>query len=115
MLVGDPTAITREAAAWLAAAGIPTEQVTEEDRYIETAWYVPPSDSATAGFAFRVKTRFWADPAGQGRTRVLIETVYRPVEDPSRTPRDQEVVAPTAGALLGSRLAAALRERFEVV
>jgi len=115
MLVGEPEEITRDAAAWIADAGVPTTQVTERDCYIETAWYTPPADSATPPFAFRVKTRLWADPAGRGRTLVQIETVYRPLEDPSRPARDLEVVAPAAGAVLSQRLVAALRGRFQVV
>jgi len=115
MLVGEPDEITREAAAWIADAGVTATQVTERDSYIETAWYTPPADSAVPPFAFRVKTRLWADPAGRGRTLVQIETVYQPLEDPSRRPRDLEVAAPPAGAVLSERLAAALRGRFQVV
>lgn len=115
MVVGEPAEITRAAATWIAAAGIATERVTERDSYIETAWYAPPTDSVTPPFAFQVKTRLWADPAGRGRTLVQIETVYRPLEDPSRPPRDLERAAPPPGAAFGQRLAAALREQFEIV
>lgn len=115
LLVGEPPLVTRETAAWLAAAGIPTVRVSELDRFIETAWYVPPADSAGAPFPFRVKTRVWADPAGGDRTLVRVETVYRPLEDPSRSPRDLEVAAPPAGDIVGRRLVQALRETFEVL
>lgn len=118
LLVGDPAEVTRHAAAWLGAAGVPTVHVSEIDRYIETDWYVPPRDSGVAqAFPFRVKTRLWVDPGGSGRSRAVIETVYRPMEDPSRPARDREIAVPAeAGAdLLARRLAAAIREKFEVL
>ena len=118
LLIGDPVAVTRHAAAWIGAAGVPTVLVSEIDRYVETDWYAPPPDSAVAQpFAFRVKTRLWVDPGGVGRARAIIETVYRPVEDPSRPARDREIAVPAdAGAdLFARRLAAAIREKFEVL
>ena len=118
LLVGDPAAVTRHAAAWLATAGVATVQVSEIDRYVETDWYTPPPDSGVVRpFPFRVKTRLWVDPGGPGRARAVIETVYRPAEDPSRPSRDREIaVPPEAGAdLLARRLATAIRERFEVL
>ena len=118
LLVGDPVAVTRHAAAWIAAAGVPTVRVSEIDRYIETDWYTPPVDSAGARpFPFRVKTRLWVNPGGAGRAHAFIETVYRPVEDPSRSARDREIaVPPGAGAdLLARRLTAAIREKFEAL
>lgn len=118
LLVGDPVAVTRHAAAWIGTAGIPTVHVSEIDRYVETDWYTPPADSGVAQpFPFRVKTRLWVDPGGSGRARAVIETVYRPVEDPSRQARDREIAVPSdAGAdLFARRLAAAIREKFEVL
>lgn len=115
VLVAEPPVVTREAASWIAAAGVGVTRATELDRYVETEWYVPPADTGGARFPFRVKTRVWADPAGSGRSQVWIETVYRPIEDPSRPPRDLELPTPPAGDLLARRLAAALREKFEVL
>lgn len=118
LLVGDPVAVTRHAAAWIAAAGVPTVHVSEIDRYVETDWYAPPPDSGAAQpFPFRVKTRLWVDPGGSGRARAVIETVYRPAEDPSRPPRDREVAVPpgAGGDVFARRLAAAIREKFEVL
>jgi hypothetical protein len=92
--------------------------VSEVDRYVETDWYTPPPDSGAARpFPFRVKTRLWVDPGGSGRARAVIETVYRPVEDPSRQARDREIaVPPDAGADgFARRLAAAIREKFQVL
>jgi len=118
LLVGDPVAVTRHAAAWFATAGVATVQVSELDRYVETDWYTPPVDSSMARpFPFRVKTRLWVDPGGPGRARAVIETVYRPVEDPSRPARDREIAVPpeTGADLLARRLATAIREKFEVL
>lgn len=118
LLVGDPAAVTRHAAAWIDSAGVPTVHVSEIDRYVETDWYAPPPDSGIARpFPFRVKTRLWVDPGGAGRARAVIETVYRPVEDPSRPARDREIAVPLdAGAdLFARRLAASIRQKFEVL
>jgi hypothetical protein len=118
LLVGDPAAVTRHAAEWIAATGVPTVRASETDRYIETVWYPPPPDSSVPRpFPFRVKTRVWVNPGGSGRALALVETVYRPVEDPSRPARDLEVaVPPGAGADgLAVRLLAALREKFEAL
>ena len=117
LLAADPPQVAAEAAAWLRTQRIPLERASEVDRFIETAWYAPPPDSArtAAGPApTRVKTRIWADPAGPGRTRLTVETVYRQVEDPSRTPRDLDlVVLPgTPGHGLADQLIAALTTRF---
>lgn len=118
LVVGEPAAVTRHAAEWIAAAGVPTVRASEVDRYIETGWYSPPADSSvTRPFPFRVKTRLWVNPGGAGRSLAFIETVYRPVEDPSRPSRDLEVAVPRdAGAdRLAVRLLAALREKFEAL
>jgi hypothetical protein len=115
VLVAEPPVVTREVATLIAAAGVGTTRATELDRYVETVWYEPPADTAGVRFPFRVKTRVWADPAGSGRTQVWIETVYRPIEDPSRPPRDLELLTPPAGDPLGRRLVAALREKYEVL
>lgn len=118
LVVGEPAAVTRHAAEWIAAAGVPTVRASEVDRYIETGWYSPPADSSvTRPFPFRVKTRVWVNPGGAGRSLAFIETVYRPVDDPSRPSRDLEVAVPRdAGAdRLAVRLLTALREKFEAL
>ncbi len=118
LLVGDPAAVTRHAAAWIDSAGVPTVHVSEIDRYVETDWYTPPPDSGAARpFPFRVKTRLWVDPGGSGRARAVIETVYRPTEDPSRPARDREIAVPAAAGadLFARRLADAIRQKFEVL
>lgn len=116
LLAAEPPQVATEAATWLRAQQIQLIQASETDRYVETAWYAPPRDSAHVGAAApaRVKTRIWADPAGPGRTRLTVETVYRQVDDPSRTPRDLDVVVlpGTPGHGLAAQLIAALTDRF---
>lgn len=49
-----------------------------------------------------------------GKSRVTVEAVYRPMEDPSRTPRDLERAAPpgSAGHQMAQKLLAALKEKL---
>lgn len=118
LVVGDPATVTRYAATWIAGAGVATVRVSEIDRYVETDWYQPSADSAPARpFPFQVKTRFWADPSGSGRSHAFIETVYRPMEDPSRPARDRERAVPpdTDADALARRLVSAIKEKFEVL
>jgi hypothetical protein len=118
LLVGEPLDVTRHAAGWIATTGVRTVRASEVDCYVETDWYAPPPDSGAATpFPFMVKTRLWVDPGGTGRARAVIETVYRPVDDPSRPARNREVAVPTgAGAdVFARRLAAALKEKFEAL
>jgi hypothetical protein len=62
------------------------------------------------------RLRLWADPDVQGKSRVTIEGVYRPVEDPSRTRRDLERPSPpgSPGFLRAEQLLAALKDRLGV-
>jgi hypothetical protein len=73
------------------------------DGYIETAWL----DSATGRPTTRrpigtgvVRLRAWADPGRPGNTVLTVETLYRPLADPSLPERELErqvpLVHPTA-------------------
>lgn len=119
LLAAEPPRVAAEAVSWLGAQGIPIRRQHPADRYVETAWYFPPRDSAGTGGtgSVRVRTRVWADPAGPERTRLTVETVYREVEDPSRPPRDLERPAPAGspGQRMTERLVAALTTTFEVL
>lgn len=118
LFAADPPRVTTAVAEWLTAQGIPLRLVSTVDRYVETSWYRAPADSgSTATRPSPVKTRVWADPAGPGRTRLTVETVYREVEDPSRPPRDLERPAPAGspGSRVTERLLAALKHSFEVL
>jgi hypothetical protein len=106
-----PAQVTEEAKTWLAAHGPAVQHASPLDGFLETGWY-DATDSASA--PVRVKIRLWADPDVPGKSRVTVEAVYRPMEDPSRTPRDLEraVSKDSAGQRLAERLLKALNEKL---
>ena len=106
-----PALVTEEAETWLAAEGAAVAHASPVDGFLETGWYDATDSSATP---IRVKIRLWADPDVPGKSRVTVEAVYRPIEDPSRTPRDLERAVPesSAGQRLVERLLKALSEKL---
>jgi len=106
-----PARVTEEAKAWLAAHGPTVERASPVDAFLETGWY-DATDSAST--PVRVKVRLWADPDVPGKSRVTVEAVYRPIEDPSRRPRDLELAVPpeSAGRRLVEQLLKALSEKL---
>jgi hypothetical protein len=100
-----PADVTREARAVLTADTIPVRFVSLRDAFLETE-----------EFAGTYKLRLWADPDVPGKSRVTIEAVYRPIEDPSRTRRDLERAAPpgSPGQLRAEQLLAALKDKIGV-
>jgi hypothetical protein len=70
----------------------------------------------TREFAGSHRLRVWADPDVPGKSRVTIEAVYLPMEDPSRTPRDLERAAPpgSPSQLRAEQLLAALKDKLGV-
>lgn len=95
-----PAVVAREAQALLIADTVPVRFVSERDAWLETA-----------EFAGTHRLRLWADPDVPGKARVTIEAVYRPIEDPSRVPRDLERAAEPGSA--GQRRAARLLEALK--
>ena len=81
------------------------------DGYLETSWH---ETTDSAGARMTTKVRVWADPDVPGKARVTVEAVYRPIEDPSRPPRDLERPCPegSAGRRAAERLVAALSEKL---
>lgn len=100
-----PAVVTREARALLAADTIRIRFVSERDAWLETN-----------EFAGTHRLRLWADPDVPGKSRVTIEAVYRPIEDPSRQQRDLERAAEpgSAGQQHAARLLDALKEKLGV-
>jgi hypothetical protein len=98
-----PAQVARQAQVLLAADSIPVRFVSPRDAFLETR-----------DFAGTMKLRLWADPDVPGKSRVTVEAVYRPIEDPSRTRRDLERAAPpgSAGYLQAEKLLAALKEKL---
>jgi hypothetical protein len=100
-----PAVVTREAKALLAADTIRVRYASERDAWLETR-----------EFAGTHRLRLWADPDVPGKSRVTIEVVYRPIDDPSRQPRDLERAAEpgSAGQQRAARLLEALKDKLGV-
>jgi hypothetical protein len=100
-----PAVVTREAQALLTADSIHVRRMSERDTWLETN-----------EFAGTHRLRLWADPDVPGKSRVTIEAVYRPIEDPSRTARDLERAAEPAspGVQRAARLLEALKDKLGV-
>lgn len=81
----------------LKSDSLPVTKVEPRDGYIETAWFDAETRKATGRRRVLgsdvVRVRAWIDPTRQGYSRLTVETVYRPVADPSLAPRelDREV------------------------
>jgi hypothetical protein len=84
---------TRRFAEALKADSIPTQKVRLRDGYIETPWFLArtgrPTRRRPVGPAV-VRVRAWADPARPGSTQLTVETLYRPLADPSLPERELE-------------------------
>ena len=94
-----PPEATRRLAEALQADSLPPSRVRLRDGYLETAWL----DSATGRPTTRrplgtsvVRLRGWADPGRPGNTVLTVETVYRPLADPSLPERELERLVPPA-------------------
>jgi hypothetical protein len=101
----SPARLTAVADSLLRADTVPVHFVSVQDAFLETG-----------EFAGTHRLRVWADPDVPGKTRVTIEAVYRPFEDPSRTRRDLERAAPpgSPGQLRAQQLLAALKDKLGV-
>jgi hypothetical protein len=65
---------------------------------VETPWFDASSLTATKARVLGpnvVQVRAWLDPTKPGASRVVIETVYRPVADPSLPERELDRQVPT--------------------
>jgi hypothetical protein len=105
VLNAPPERVTQFADSLLRADTVRVRFVNLRDAFLETR-----------EFAGTHRLRVWADPDVPGKSRVTIEAVYRPMEDPSRTPRDLERAAPpgSASQLRAEQLLAALKEKLGV-
>lgn len=85
---------TRRLAEALRADSIPTRKIELRDGYIETPWFEAatgkPSRLRRARGPGVVRIRAWADPARPGSTQLIVETLYRPLVDPSLPERELE-------------------------
>jgi hypothetical protein len=85
---------TQRLAEALKADSIPVRKVQIRDGYIETGWFATASRRPTAGHRAIgpgvVRVRAWADPARPGSSMLTVETIYRPLRDPSLPDRELE-------------------------
>lgn len=101
--VGDlevevPVATERLAKA-LTDAGIPVARVSPQDGYLETPWFDTATGRAAGGRPLGldvVRVRGWVTPSAHGSSEIKVETVYRPIADPSRPARELERSVPYA-------------------
>ena len=88
---------TRHLAEALRADSIPVRKILLRDGYIETNWFNAKTGRHTSSRAIGpgiVRVRGWADPARPGSTQLSVETLYRPVVDPSLPERELEREVP---------------------
>jgi len=100
-----PDRVTAAADSLLRGDTIAMHFVSLRDAFLETT-----------EFGGTHRLRLWADPDVPGKSRVTIESVYRPLEDPSRTRRDLERASPpgSPGQLRAAQLLAALKDKLGV-
>jgi hypothetical protein len=88
---------TRRLAEALRADSIPVRTVRLRDGYIETRWFLARTGRRPAGRPLGtgvVRIRAWADPARPGSAQLTVETLYRPLVDPSLPERELEREVP---------------------
>lgn len=69
---------------------LPLTRVEPRDGMVETAWFNVRDKQVSHGRRLGpdvVQVRAWVDPSRPGHSRVVIETVFRPLADPSLSPR----------------------------
>jgi hypothetical protein len=85
---------TQRLAEALKADSIPVRKVRIRDGYMETGWFATATRRPAAGARVLgprvVRVRAWADPARPGSSQLTVETVYRPLRDPSLPDRELE-------------------------
>jgi hypothetical protein len=85
---------TQRLAEALKADSIPVRRVQIRDGYLETGWFATASRRPTPGHQAIgpgvVRVRAWADPARPGSSQLTVETIYRPLRDPSLPDRELE-------------------------
>ena len=105
-----PREATRLLADALRADSIPTKRVDLRDNWLETGWFDPATGRRAVHRPIGrrvVLVRAWSDPTHPGNSKMTVETVYRPVADPSlpereldrQVPRDHPVAIKIRAAL----------------
>ena len=120
LLVARPQQVIPVLAALVAAESLRVRRASPRDGYLDTDWYDTRTHRSFAdgagvpNLARSVKLRCWADPYVPGETILTLEVAYRPRDDPSRTERDLETLAPKGhdGYAVAEGLLAKLKKRF---
>lgn len=88
---------TRALAVELDADSIPVARTEPRDGWLETGWFdmttLAPVRGRPIGLA-TVKVRAFVDPGRPNHSVITVETVHRPLADPSRPDRDLEEQVP---------------------
>lgn len=88
---------TETLAAVLRSDTLPVSRVELKDGYLETDWFDAASKRATPARPVGpgvVRIRGWVNPTRSGFSQIIVETVYRPLADPSRPGRELEQQVP---------------------
>lgn len=76
---------------------IPVAIASNRDGYLESGWFLAqdgaPTERRPVGVEV-VMVRGWVTPGRAGHTDIQVETVYRPLADPSRPGRELERLVP---------------------
>lgn len=91
---------------------IPLARVVPRDGMIESAWFDVGSKKATHARRIGsdvVRVRAWVDPSRPNHSRIILETVYRPLADPSLPDRDLDRLVPP-DHVIGKRMAEIITE-----
>ena len=90
-------AATRVLADALLADSLPVTKVEPRDGFIETPWFDTatgrPSANRRLG-AGVVRVRAWVDPTRPGHSQLTVETLFRPLADPSLPERELDRQVP---------------------
>ncbi|HEU4953607.1 MAG TPA: hypothetical protein VFT28_03495 [Gemmatimonadales bacterium] len=92
-----PQEATNRLAEAMVADSIPLARVRARDGYIESRWIDSASGRATRRWPLGtsvVRVRAWADPGRPGNSLLTVETVYRPLADPSVPERELDRQVP---------------------
>lgn len=106
---------TRALAGALVADSLPVARVEARDGFLDSGWFesgtLSPSSRLPVGPEI-VRVRAWATPTKPGFVELAVETVYRPLADPSRPDRDLERSVPEEHPVQ-RRVSAVLRRLLE--
>jgi hypothetical protein len=92
--VGEATRLLAEA---FQADSMPMHRLEVKDAWLETSWFDVATGRHLRGRplgANTVRVRAWADATHPGSSKVTVETIYRPLADPSLSDRELDRQVP---------------------